>query len=93
VHSVPTWTADTFAARVVDVAFWLSHVGFEAGESIADGKKRLADKTQLEKTLAAGLAGYEIHLFTYDHRDDCCEGEHGAFTERDPASTTGDSSL
>ena len=39
------------------------------------------------------LAGYEIHLFSYDHRQDCTDGPQSFFTERDPSTTTAQSSL
>ena len=43
--------------------------------------------------LAQALDGHAIHLFTYDHRQDCRQGIHGPFTERDPANTDEESSL
>ena len=89
-HGVPTWSADTFAGKVVDVVFWMAYIG---EGSIAEGKKILADRAAIEPMLAHVLDGHEIHLFTYDHRQDCCEGAQGAFTERDPADTTEASSL
>ena len=61
--------------------------------SIAVGKRILADTAQIEPMLAHALDGHESHLFTYDHRQDCCDGPQGPFTERDPATTTDTSSL
>jgi hypothetical protein len=91
-HDVPTWSADTFAGKVVDIVFWMDNIG---EIPIAEGKKILADRAQIEPSLVHVLDGYEIHLFTYDHRQDCCftESPEGAFTERDPADTTQESSL
>ena len=89
-HDVPTWSADTFAGKVVDIVFWMAYIG---EGSIAEGKKILTDRAAIEPMLAHVLDGHEIHLFTYDHRQDCLEGDHGPFTEKDPADTTAASSL
>jgi hypothetical protein len=91
--AVPKWYADKFTGKVMDVVFWMSFIG---EGPITEGKKILATKKEeIQAMLADVLAGHEIHLFMYDHRDDCCftESPSGAFTERDPATTTETSSL
>lgn len=90
--AVPKWYADKFTGKVMDVVFWMSFIG---EGPITEGKKILAKKEEIQAMLADVLAGHEIHLFMYDHRDDCCftESPSGAFTERDPATTTETSSL
>ena len=90
--AVPKWCADKFTGKVVDIVFWMSFVG---EGPIAEGKKILAKKEEIQAMLAEVLAGHEIHLFMYDHRQDCCvtDSPAGAFTERDPATTTAASSL
>ena len=91
-EDVPTWGADTFKGKVVDIVFWMEYVG---DGTIAEGKAVLGRKEEIQAILAEVLAGHEIHLFMYDHRQDCCftESPAGAFTERDPATTTEASSL
>lgn len=91
-EDVPTWGADTFTGKVVDIVFWMEYVG---DGPIAEGKRVLGRKEEIQAILAEVLAGHEIHLFMYDHRQDCCftKSPAGAFTERDPATTTEASSL
>jgi hypothetical protein len=89
-EDMPTCLANTFTGKVVDIVFWMAFLG---EGPIAEGKAMLADRAKIEPMLAHVRDGYQIHLFTYDHRQDCCEGAQGAFTERDPADTTQESSL
>lgn len=89
-EDMPTCLANTFTGKVVDIVFWMAYVG---EGPIAEGKLVLGRKQELDKMLPDVLAGHAIHLFTYDHRRDCCQGIHGPFTERDPADTTAASSI
>ena len=68
---IPTCLTDTFAGKVVDIVFWMAFMG-EA--PIAQGKAVLTDPAQIEPMMVRALDGHEIHLFTYDHHKDCCDG-------------------
>ena len=90
-HHKNTCLADTFTGKVVDIVFWMAYIG---DGPITEGKAILLDeKEQIQANLAEMLDGYQIHLFSYDHRQDCTDGPESFFTERDPSTTTAQSSL
>jgi hypothetical protein len=76
-----------FGTKVFDTVFWMNY----------DDEVEYA-ATQLElcrKVLPLSLLeGCSIHLFTYNHQaEDCCEGDNGPWTERDPEYTDERSTL
>ena len=78
---------DKFETRVFDTVFWMNYDGVVA--------KAAAELQWCRENapLSEVLKGYSIHLFTYNHQEDCCDGVYGPWTERDPAKTNENSTL
>ena len=82
-----TCIGDTFETRVFDTVFWMNYDGDV--EHSASELQWYRENAPLSEV----LEGFSIHLFTYNHQEDCCDGDDGPWTERDPAKTNENSTL
>ena len=84
----PPTKATTFKHELSIIVGWMNYLE-DPYCSIEDAKTEIAEIYNHQDMLPQCLAGHTVHLFTYNHRDvDCCNGEHGPWSERDPNATT-----
>jgi hypothetical protein len=89
----PPTKADTFKHELVIIVGWMHYLEEPYCDTI-QAKSDIEEIYKQEHMLPACLAHHTVHLFTYNHQDvDCCKGENGPWTERNPRATTAADSL